>query len=481
MGVRSVVRARIRSLVLVILLRRSVVNIFNISLFSFVKETLASCHVWGASNSVTGWGYREAFLRWIRFPRRAALVLIFVNVRLTLDSVHRRLLLLSGMMLNILLVIVNKVLMISNDWWYRPSPPYRVNSLLWRVWILPQSSLTLIICHPHSVLKVLCARKLAIWRDFLNTISSLMNLDWAVVVLTLRFLLGILALLLDCESAFNRRIRWVRPDLLSIVNNRSCLLFSFGVFALSKDLSFEVLERYHNHCNVVKRLSVKSVLKHTLDGKATLLVNWLCWAVAWVLLPLVFVAWFPDSSWNIFIWHFVKNSITCKHDEIVVVVYLKLTNFWLCFDNITVATSVCELSFRVTEGSWHREPSRQNSDGTNNVFGILSSWTSFLSTLVLARWDFCLAGIIFYHLSGGGLINLSTSLCYSFILLDVWWLVVSTKWHYNLTPIYRNNCPTVTNISTVAYLSDYQNDNSAWARSVNYCLHTILVPSLACL
>ena len=109
----------------------------------------------------------------------------------------------------------------------------------------------------------------------------------------------------------------------------------------------------------------------------------------------------------------------------MVVVYLELANLWLCFDNISIASSVCKFGFRITKRSRNRESSRENSDGADYVFRLLRPCCAFFAALAFASCRFSFVGISFKHLSCSRLVNLSSCLSDSLILLDIRWFVVS--------------------------------------------------------
>lgn len=132
------------------------------------------------------------------------------------------------------------------------------------------------------------------------------------------------------------------------------MLIPVRVLALAEHFSFEILKGNHDDSDVVERLPVEAVLQHALDGQATLLMDRLGRPEARIRLPLVLVARFPDALGHVLVGHLVEDAIAGKNDEIVILVDLELSNLWLCLHDVHVASAVCKLGLRVSEGARDR-------------------------------------------------------------------------------------------------------------------------------
>jgi hypothetical protein len=149
-------------------------------------------------------------------------------------------------------------------------------------------------------------------------------------------------------------------------------------------------------------------------------MNALCWPIVGVLLPLILVTGFPDTSGDVFVRHLIEDTVGCKDDEIVVLLDLELTNFWFSLHYIHVAAPVCELGLWITKGTRDTQATWKNSDWANDVFG-------FPRLLLCAAWLYLfLLGVSFDTLGSGCLINLASSLDDALVLLNVRWLMVPT-------------------------------------------------------
>ena len=153
-------------------------------------------------------------------------------------------------------------------------------------------------------------------------------------------------------------------------------------------------------------------------------MNGLCRPVNWVLLPFILVTRFPYTFWNIFIWHFIKNSITSQQYEVMILVDYKLPYLWLCFDHIHVATSIRQFGFWITKSPRHRKTPRQYSNWSYYVFGLILSCfffpisTCFL-TLIQRFW------VVFDALCSSSLVDLSAISDNPLVLLHIWRLMIS--------------------------------------------------------
>ena len=144
-------------------------------------------------------------------------------------------------------------------------------------------------------------------------------------------------------------------------------------------------------------------------------MNALCRSVIRILLPFISVATVPNTFGHVFVWHFVENAVACYQYEIMVFVNLKLSDVWFSFDDVDVATSISELSFRVAKGSGDGQPSRQDSNWSNDIFwlgGFGSGGFLWILWVILNRLGRC------------GLIHLSTTFDDSIIFVNIRWFMV---------------------------------------------------------
>ena len=115
-------------------------------------------------------------------------------------------------------------------------------------------------------------------------------------------------------------------------------------------------------------LSRCQVFSDTLYTQTTMLVNWdrgliklIVWngdLFVWFKLAVCLFAGCPHRTNALPITHLVEDSIRCQHQKIMLSRYPELIYGWLARDDIRVATSTHQLSFRVTERSAHWESTR---------------------------------------------------------------------------------------------------------------------------
>ena len=137
--------------------------------------------------------------------------------------------------------------------------------------------------------------------------------------------------------------------------------------------------------------------------------------------------------------------------------YLMRAYLRFSFHNIRISTSVFKLSFGISKRPTNGKPSRQYSDWSNYVLRFLQFINAFLDWLVWQSLGSC------------SLVNLTTCFNYSVIFVYIWGLMITTKSNNLLTSIRRQNSSTISNVSSVTNLADYQNNYCTWTRSLNYC------------
>jgi hypothetical protein len=111
-------------------------------------------------------------------------------------------------------------------------------------------------------------------------------------------------------------------------------------------------------------------------------MNALCRSVIRILLPFVAIAAVPHTFGHILVGHFVEDSVACYQYEIMVFVNLKLADVWFSFDDVDIATSISEFSFRVSKGSGDGQPPWENSNWSYDIFWL---W-AFTSGLLRILW-----------------------------------------------------------------------------------------------
>ena len=141
----------------------------------------------------------------------------------------------------------------------------------------------------------------------------------------------------------------------------------------------------------------------------------LCWPEVFRLLPLVLIAGLPNALHDVFVWHFVENTVGRHCDEVVVRVYLEFDYFRVSFYHVGIASSESKFCFWVSESSRNREPSGENSDGANDKLRLLIRAQNTLLTL----------GLVLDCLSCGRLVDLTPSFDNSFVFMQLRRLVVS--------------------------------------------------------
>lgn len=119
------------------------------------------------------------------------------------------------------------------------------------------------------------------------------------------------------------------------------------MFALTKHMSFEVLESYHNHGNVVQRLSIEGVLEDALDSETALLVH----VVGNLSIFVVDIARVPDAGGNVLIGHFVEDTIASEDDEVMVLGYFEAFDIRDAGNDIRVASSELNFGLGISKGS----------------------------------------------------------------------------------------------------------------------------------
>lgn len=108
---------------------------------------------------------------------------------------------------------------------------------------------------------------------------------------------------------------------------------------------------------------------------------------------IIYVTWVPNTTRYIFIWHFVKDTITSKYN--IIVIFRNLKNFyvWNTSHYVRVAPTKFYFCLWITKGSRYWKSSGQYSNRAYNVI-----WISFfiLPVYLLSTW------------CSGSLVNLST-------------------------------------------------------------------------
>lgn len=97
------------------------------------------------------------------------------------------------------------------------------------------------------------------------------------------------------------------------------------------------------NCYIIKCLPQERILQDVLNTSSDLLMN-TCrfWIVQWV----------PNTFDEIYITNFIKNSIRCDSNEIMVWSNLKTFDLRNCYDYIRISSELFNFCFYVSKGSW---------------------------------------------------------------------------------------------------------------------------------
>lgn len=204
-------------------------------------------------------------------------------------------------------------------------------------------------------------------------------------------------------------------------------------------------------------------------------MNRLGGSVVWIRLPLIYITAFPYALRNIIVRHFVEYTIWGQDYKIMLFRNLEFSDLWFCFDNVDVSTSPSKLCFGISECFWNGKSARKNPDRPNDELKLLALSTVLRSIFARTLLLWC----IFRWLGSCCLVDLPTTFYNSVILIDVWRLVISTQWLTTVTPVEWKNCPAVTNVDTIAHLSNNQDDDCAWPRPIHESWIPLIIFSLA--
>lgn len=119
------------------------------------------------------------------------------------------------------------------------------------------------------------------------------------------------------------------------------------MLALAEDLPLEILESNHHDCHVVEGLPVEGIFQNTFHCKAALLVDVLCQ----LLILIVDSYTVPDTGRDIFVGQLIKDAITAKDNEVMVLRNFKGVDIRLANDDSGLSTPKFELCFWVSEGA----------------------------------------------------------------------------------------------------------------------------------
>lgn len=191
-----------------------------------------------------------------------------------------------------------------------------------------------------------------------------------------------------------------------IIRRLLLLSRSIRMLTLPKDSSLEILESNHYNCNIIQRLSVQCILEDTFNCQATLLMNILSNLFVFV----IDVTTVPHTRRDILIRHFIKDSITCQDNEIMIFVYFETGDIRFTNHNIWIASSEFIFSLRISKSPGYWKSTWKNSYWSYNKICIV----------------FVLMLLLLCTSCSSCLVNLPSCCNYSFIFLVFWWLVVFT-------------------------------------------------------
>lgn len=231
--------------------------------------------------------------------------------------------------------------------------------------------------------------------------------------------------------------------------------------------SFEILEGNHDHCDIVKRLAHQRILEDSLDTQTAKLVNtyrvdllvsrlWILLTILCNILILLSSGVFrleatnlsssrllcrfttePNGQTKILVAQFIKDAIGGKRNKIVLPANLKRTNVRHGLDYIWIAAAPFQFSLWVSKSATNWQTTRKYAYWTHHklliaillifLLGLTGSSSTWFFRLVLGG---CLLGLTILirrglNLSCGRLVNLTTSLNDSSILIHIRRLVIS--------------------------------------------------------
>lgn len=126
--------------------------------------------------------------------------------------------------------------------------------------------------------------------------------------------------------------------------------WSLRVLWFAKDSALKVLESYHDHGDIIQWLAIERVLENGLDCKSRLLMH----ILSKLLVFVVNWATVPNTLHAIFIWKLVKDAVTSKDDEVMLLSNLELSDVWLANYDIWITSSEVVFCFRIPKCSWNR-------------------------------------------------------------------------------------------------------------------------------
>ena len=169
----------------------------------------------------------------------------------------------------------------------------------------------------------------------------------------------------------------------------------------------------------------------------------------------------PHTTTHIFVRKFVEDTITAQDNKIVVFIYFEGVNIRFANNYIRVAATKFKFCLRISKSSWNREPARKNSNWTNNIVSVFC-----ITSSLFASWRYDLFSTYAWG-SSCSLIHLTITCNNSFVLVWIRWLMILTQSINIFTTVCRKHSSAVSNVSNIAYFSNYQNYYGTGARSFN--------------
>ena len=309
-----------------------------------------------------------------------------------------------------------------------------------------------------------------VFRFFLFSIHRITSFDWHLILRRRMWLLRnmldnwklywciyltLKKLFLDGFQAFSLNHHVHPCNFLSISHIYICQTF------LNLCLYFKIIEGYHHSCNIIKSFCIDALVKNLVNCQSRLLMNWDSLSIIWSqvlrfnipsndFIILHITSWsIPSCIYNLFVIKLFKNSITAKKNEIVVFFYFEAFDIRCANDTSWIASVSRILGFNVTKSSWDGKSSRKDSVRANNH---LNSWG-------IVRWWIRHITLI--------LINLTSILFDSFLFSLIFWLMILRKQKNFLSAVNWHNGSAISNISNIAYIRDYKNNNGTSSTSFN--------------
>lgn len=211
---------------------------------------------------------------------------------------------------------------------------------------------------------------------------------------------------------------------------------------MSSDI-FEVFKCYHNTGDVIECPFVSWELKYTVNGLSTPFMD------GAGIINSLWQGSLPSMLHTFLVAQFLKDTITSKDDEVVVISNLEALDVWSWNDHTWVTSILRIFSFDISNRTRDREaPGKHSVWSHNQMHGALPIRSDVRDIVAV-------------------LVDSTPVFFYPFGLTLLLWLMISWQCEDLLPSVHRHYSPAITYIGEVAHVSNDQCNDSTRPASVN--------------